>query len=298
MYYILASHGEYAVACKQSCEMIVGEIEQFKAVSFTADMTKDALEGKYEEIFNKFSVEECAGIITDVKGGTPYNVAISVKSKYPHLVIITGLSMGLLIPMVTGEKLENAIVQAKNNIEVDGVECKKPETKQMMSGNHKPLENGIINLRLDERLIHGQVATYWTRTLEATRIMVIGDSIVKDEITQCALKAAVPTGIKLSILTVENAAKRINEGNYVGQRVFVIVNSIDTIQRLLDLGVDIKSINIGNMGMKEGRKQIAKSVYCTAEELNALKSIDGSKAEIYLQMVPNDEKKTLKSCAC
>ena len=67
---------------------------------------------------------------------------------------------------------------------------------------------GITAVRLDERLIHGQVAAVWTRTMQITRIMVIDDEIIHDEIGKIALKSAVPVGVKLSILSVESAAKK------------------------------------------------------------------------------------------
>lgn len=117
-----------------------------------------------------------------------------------------------------------------------------------------------MNFRLDERLIHGQVATFWTRTLQADRIIIADDEILKDEIGMSALKAAVPSGVHLSILTVDNAAVRLNAGIYSGQRVFLIVNKTKTIQRLVEKGLKVKEVNIGNMGEKEGRKRV-KNLY-------------------------------------
>ena len=125
-----------------------------------------------------------------------------------------------------------------------------------------PVEkNGIVNFRLDERLIHGQVATFWTRTLQADRIIIADDEILKDEIGMSALKAAVPSGVHLSILTVDNAAVRLNAGIYSGQRVFLIVNKTKTIQRLVEKGLKVKEAGV----------------------------------TVYAQMVPNDEKKTFRS---
>ncbi|MCP6826224.1 PTS sugar transporter subunit IIB, partial [Listeria monocytogenes] len=70
--------------------------------------------------------------------------------------------------------------------------------------------NGIKHVRVDERLIHGQVATMWTNTIKATRIMIVDDAVVKNEMEKVALKTAVPAGVKLSILTVKGAANNIN----------------------------------------------------------------------------------------
>lgn len=159
-----------------------------------------------------------------------------------------------------------------------------------------PVEkNGIVNFRLDERLIHGQVATFWTRTLQADRIIIADDEILKDEIGMSALKAAVPSGVHLSILTVDNAAVRLNAGIYSGQRVFLIVNKTKTIQRLVEKGLKVKEVNIGNMGEKEGRRRVKKSVYCTSQELADIEAVEKAGVTVYAQMVPNDEKKTFRS---
>ena len=115
--------------------------------------------------------------------------------------------------------------------------------------------------------------------------------MLKDEIGVSALKAAVPAGVHLSILTVDNAAVRLNAGIYSGQRVFLIVNKTRTIQRLIENGLKVKEVNIGNMGEKEGRQRIKKSVYCTLEELSHIEAVEKASVTVYAQMVPNDEKK-------
>lgn len=157
------------------------------------------------------------------------------------------------------------------------------------------MENGIVALRLDERLIHGQVAAVWTRSMHITRIMVVDDEIVHDELAKIALKSAVPVGVKLSILTIESAAKKINKGQYKEQRVFIVVNKPSTIVELLKRGVVLSEVNIGNMGMMGERKTIKKSVYCTDEEIAQILSIEDMGVTVYAQMVPNEEKRTFKS---
>ena len=76
---------------------------------------------------------------------------------------------------------------------------------------------GIIHVRLDERLIHGQVATMWLGNLGITRVMIVDDGVVKDELAKASLKTAVPGGLRLSILKTETAAARLLEGIYQDQ---------------------------------------------------------------------------------
>lgn len=80
----------------------------------------------------------------------------------------------------------------------------------------------IIATRIDGRLIHGQVANLWTTKLNISRIMVIDDEIVNNDLEKTALKLATPAGVKLSILTVEKAANNILEGRYNSQRLMIV----------------------------------------------------------------------------
>lgn len=294
MYYIIAGHGAYAEACKSSCEMITGAAPSFVPVIFTDDMTKEAVEQKYEEILAEKGADQCAAIIADLPGGTPYNAAMRIVAEHKNIQLTAGLCQQLLVLLNSGESLADAIAQTGEIFGNAGV--KKDVRKAQAKAPAEPVEkNGIVNFRLDERLIHGQVATYWTRTLQADRIIVADDDVLKDQIGMEALKAAVPSGVHLSILSVDNAAKRLNEGRYSGQRVFLIVNKPKTISRMLDAGLKVKEVNIGNMGEKEGRKQIKKSVYCTPDEIAEIKSMEEKGVQVYAQMVPNDEKKTFES---
>lgn len=99
---------------------------------------------------------------------------------------------------------------------------------------------GIIHIRIDDRLIHGQVATLWTNELGATRIMVINDEVANNEIQKTMLRMAAPSNVSTSLITEEKAVNNINNGNYKGQKVLVIVKNPETIVRLMDQGLDIK----------------------------------------------------------
>lgn len=77
-------------------------------------------------------------------------------------------------------------------------------------------------------------------------------------------------------------------------RVFVVVNKPETILQMIENGVKLKEVNIGNMGMKEGRETVKKSVYCTPAEKEKILSIEEKGIPVYAQMIPNDEKKKFR----
>lgn len=147
---------------------------------------------------------------------------------------------------------------------------------------------GIVAIRIDDRLIHGQVVAYWSNSLKLTRIMVANDQVAADDMRKSVLRMAVPAGIKTSIIPVERAAKQILEGKYAGQRVFLIVNSPADIIRLIDLGLPIKTINIGNMGGKDDTHVVKKYVNVTDEQEQQFRDLLARGIEITTQLVPQD----------
>lgn len=153
---------------------------------------------------------------------------------------------------------------------------------------------GIIHIRIDDRLIHGQVATLWTNELGATRIMVINDEVANNEIQKTMLRMAAPSNVSTSLITEEKAVNNINNGNYKGQKVLVIVKNPETIVRLMDQGLDIKKINVGNMSTRENTHHIKPSVSITPEEEQAFRVLLDRGVEITAIMVPTDKMVYLK----
>ena len=124
----------------------------------------------------------------------------------------------------------------------------------------------IVNVRIDDRLIHGQVATVWSQVTRATRIMVVDDAVVKDPVNKEALKMACPSQCKLSILTVEKAAANLCAGKYEGERVFIVAKNPKTIRGIYEKGFHMEAVNVGNMGGKQNTNLKIFDTICRATE--------------------------------
>ena len=118
----------------------------------------------------------------------------------------------------------------------------------------------IIHARVDERLIHGQVAMVWTNTVGASRIVVVNDAAVKDEMVIAALKMAKPAGVKLSILSKKRAIEKFAEKAYEEEKVFLITKNVGDMAALVAADVKIPAVNIGNVAKHEDSRPIKKSV--------------------------------------
>ncbi|MEI5992160.1 hypothetical protein A5881_003716 [Enterococcus termitis] len=293
MNYLIVAHGQYSEACLSSCEMITGKHDNLFAVSFTEELSRDDLIEKINAILDSRPDQEFI-FLTDIYGGTPYNASKMVYENRTSTVgILTGISLQLLIPIALGERISDVLAKTDQLFSYEGkqTEGKAVEKKTIIPVNVE--KNGIIQIRIDERLIHGQVATSWIGHLSATRVMIIDDTIVKSDMEKSALRAACPKNIKLSILTIDNAAKRINEGFYSEERLLIIVKNPSIVKQLFELGVQMPSVTVGNMSKKEHRELLKKSVYISKEELNDLLYLEHQNINVNVQMVPNEEKKKI-----
>jgi PTS system mannose-specific IIB component len=151
----------------------------------------------------------------------------------------------------------------------------------------------IIHARVDERLIHGQVATVWTNSLGAGRIMVVNDAAVTDELQIGALKMAKPSGVKLSILSKKKAVEKILAGAYDDEKVFLITKDIPDMAYLIDSGVELRAFNVGNISQKENSKAIKKSVALTGDDVDIVKRLVGAGTKITAQMLPSESDESI-----
>lgn len=147
---------------------------------------------------------------------------------------------------------------------------------------------GIIHIRIDDRLIHGQVASRWSTGLKATRIMVINDEVANDNIQKSVLRMVAPTGIATSIITKETAVKNISSGKYEGQKVLVVLKSPIDVLNLIESGLDIKEVNVGNMANRDNTVQIKRSLNVLPEEVAAFRKLMDLGVKLTAKMVPDE----------
>lgn len=145
----------------------------------------------------------------------------------------------------------------------------------------------IKNLRVDHRLLHGQVAFSWTSALSADCILIANDRCVNDELQKTTMKMAKPNGVKLVIKNMDDSVKAINSGVTDKYRLFVVTGSIEDACRLAK-ECNIKAITLGGTKARENTRPISKAVNVTPEQEKLLKETEAAGVDITLQMVPAD----------
>lgn len=154
---------------------------------------------------------------------------------------------------------------------------------------------GFVHIRIDDRLIHGQVATRWSTGLKVNRIMVIDDVVAANDSEKAILRMAAPAGVNTSILGFDKAVANIKNGNYEGQRVMLIVKSPVILVKMMEQGVELLPVNIGNMSNRPGTTQYKKSISMTAEEKEAVDTLLKAGIRVSAQMVPDDPDVSIES---
>ena len=144
----------------------------------------------------------------------------------------------------------------------------------------------LIHLRIDDRLIHGQVTVAWSKHVGAQRIMVANDEVANDEIQKSLLPLAAPPGVEVTISSIEEANRYLEDN----KKTFLLVKNPHDALRLIETGVEIKEINLGNMGYSEGKKTIKKSLSLSKKDISHLISLKDKNIKVYFQMLPQDRR--------
>ncbi len=147
-----------------------------------------------------------------------------------------------------------------------------------------------VLVRIDDRLIHGQVVVGWTRSTGVTCILVVDDKTAQDKIQCSFLRMATPVGVKAEILTLETAVAKIKADAFKGETVMILVRGPQTILDLINQGIEIPSINIGNVRSMEGRDKLVTHVYATPDEVKVWKELDKKNVKMSAQILPDQAK--------
>ena len=155
--------------------------------------------------------------------------------------------------------------------------------------------SGIVDFRVDYRMVHGNVATMWIPENRCNRVMVVNEDASVSQVIRSTLKMSTPAGVGLSVLAPEKAAANINNGNYVGQRVFVVGREIKDIYDLFKAGVKFARVNLGNVTQNSGDTTVLdKTVRVNAEEKAMLKAMRDGGVQITCQFRTDDPVKVCK----
>ncbi len=147
-------------------------------------------------------------------------------------------------------------------------------------------EPNILLTRIDNRLIHGQVATQWNSTLGANLILVANDDVAGNKMRQNLMNMAAPTGVATRFFSLQKTIDVIHKAS-PKQHIFLVAENPSDVLTLVKGGVPIRKVNIGNMHMSEGKRQVATSVAVDDADVAAFKELQDLGVGLEIRRVPS-----------
>ena len=272
---IIASHGEFAAGIKQSGSMIFGEQEKVESVVFLPSEGPEDLQRKLQEAIAKVDSEEILFLV-DLWGGSPFNQANKLFEEAPeHRAIVAGLNLPMLIEAYASRLSMNTaheIAQAIAPTAIDGVKVRPEELQKKEEVSEKQtveskgaipegtvLGDGKIKFvlaRIDTRLLHGQVATNWTKATNPNRIIVVSDSVSKDDLRKKLIEQAAPPGVRAHVIPLDKLVQVYNDPRFGDTKALLLFENPQDALAVIEKGVEIPELNIGSMAHSVGKTQI------------------------------------------
>ena len=303
---ILASHGDFAKGILQSATMIFGEQENVQAVTLMPSEGPDDIKVKMKEAIASFDNQDEVLFLVDLWGGTPFNqVDALVEEHKDKWTIVAGMNLPMVIEAYASRlSMESAHEIAANIIKESRKGIKvKPESLEPVNSDKSSVDSikqsnigtpgsfEYVLARIDSRLLHGQIATAWTKTVKPTRIIVVSDHVAKDELRKKLIQQAAPPGVKAHTVPISQMIKLAKDDKYFGgQRALLLFENPEDLLRAVEGGVPIKTVNVGSMAHSPGKVQPNKVLAFSQEDIDAFNKLKKAGLDFDVRKVPNDSK--------
>ncbi|MFS1537944.1 MAG: PTS mannose transporter subunit IIAB [Candidatus Phlomobacter fragariae] len=306
---IISTHGVAAKQLLMTAEMLIGEQQNVAYIDFVPGENADTLIEKYNQKINELDVSQGVLFLIDMWGGSPFNAASRIiESKDKDIYdIVTGVNVPMLVATLLSrddgptfnELVSTAIetgrseIKALNSLHTSNKpqNSPTPTTPPPQVANQSAQGNMFIALaRIDDRLIHGQVATRWTKETKIKRIIVVSNEVTKDHVRSTLLKQVAPPGVTAHVVDVAKCIRVYNNPKYAGERVMLLFTNPTDVLQIVKGGVEIKSVNIGGMAYRDGKTQVNNAISIDNEDIDAFNQLSKRGIELEARKVSSDNK--------
>lgn len=302
---IIATHGTAAKELLKTTEMLIGEQENVATIDFVPGENAETIIGKYQALADG-PLASCDHLLflVDMWGGSPFNAANRFLEGKTNMDVVAGVNIPMLVNTCMArddvETLEELVAVALESGST-GIKALNNQPEEKPTAPASPQVQAapavvtnkeghlVIGLaRIDDRLIHGQVATRWTKESRVTRIVVVNDEVAKDSVRSTMLKSVAPPGVTAHVVNVDKMIRVYNNPEYADERMMLLFTNPSDVVKLMEAGVEFKSINIGGMAYKDGKKMITSAVSVDDKDIAAFKALDAKGIELDVRKVSND----------
>ena len=156
---------------------------------------------------------------------------------------------------------------------------------------------GIILVRVDSRLIHGQILEAWIPHTGADALMVVDDGVAADLLRRTVMEMAVPSSISVSFETVHDAVHQYKHNGFKNEKTILLFSNLEDAVSAYKKGLDFKSLNLGNMHYCEGKVQMCANICLDAHDVARITFLEGKGVFIDTRSVPAEKKLDLSKLA-
>ncbi|AYE37640.1 PTS sugar transporter subunit IIB [Companilactobacillus zhachilii] len=307
---VIASHGDFADGIKMSGSMIFGEQKDVQSVTLQPSMGPDDLKAKLEKAVSSLEDQEQVLFLVDLWGGTPFNQVNGLfEAHKDKWAIVAGLNLPMLIEayasrlsMNSAQEIAAHIIEtAKDGVKVRPESLQPKEApkaaapKQGPKGG-QPGSMKYVLARVDSRLLHGQVATAWTKTTNPTRIIVVSDNVAKDDLRKQLIMQAAPVGVHAHVIPIDQMIKIAKDDKHFGgERALLLFETPQDVKKAIDGGVPLKTVNVGSMAHSVGKVQPNKVLAFDQNDIDTYKEMEKEGIKFDVRKVPTDSEDNLDS---
>lgn len=302
---VIGTHGWAAEQLLKTAEMLLGEQENVGWIDFVPGENAETLIEKYSAQLSKLDTHQGVLFLVDTWGGSPFNAASRIVVDKEHYEVVAGVNIPMLVETLMArddnptfdELVAMAVETGREGVKAlkaAPVEKATPVATPKAKAPVKPMgPNDYMNIglaRIDDRLIHGQVATRWTKETNVTRIIVISDEVAADTVRKTLLTQVAPPGVTAHVVDVAKMIRVYNNPKYAGERVMLLFTNPTDVLRIVEEGVKITSVNIGGMAYRQGKTQVNNAVSVDEKDIEAFKKLNERNIELEVRKVSNDPK--------
>lgn len=303
---VIGTHGWAAEQLLKTTEMLLGEQENVGWIDFVPGENAETLIEKYNAQLAKLDTSKGVLFLVDTWGGSPFNAASRIVVDKENYEVIAGVNVPMLVETFMARDDNpsfDELVALAVETGSEGVKALKAKPVEKAApapvaaqapAPLKPMganDYMIIGLaRIDDRLIHGQVATRWTKETNVRRIIVVSDEVAADTVRKTLLTQVAPPGVTAHVVDVAKMLRVYNNPKYAGERVMLLFTNPTDVERLAEGGVKFTSINIGGMAFRQGKTQVNNAVSVDEKDIEAFKKLNARGIELEVRKVSNDPK--------
>lgn len=306
---VLATHGKFSEGILQSGEMIFGVQKNVKAITLMSDEGPDDIKAKMEEAIFSFDHQDEILFLVDLWGGTPFNQANGMLEGKDKWAIVAGLNLPMLLEAfvskgsMTAHELATKIAEtAKEGIKI------KPESLEpvieVSAGSTAParvgaipegtvIGNGEIDYvlaRIDTRLLHGQVATAWTKATNPNRIIVVSDVVANDKLRKQLISQAAPPGVQAHVVPIDKMIEVAKDVRFGDTKALLLFETPQDALRVIKGGVKIKELNVGSMAHSKGKVVASSALAMDTDDVATFEKLAKTGVKFDVRKVPADSK--------